>query len=1017
MPTPLTVTDVPLSLFSGLNTELSPSDLPEGVSPDNQDVAFLPGSVFTRPCLHKIITTPLFPTATRTYAKSYQRNNGSVLNLYLYSNGVITKEDPFGSPGVEVQIAQVAAGAYAQSVTAQGREYIAINDGLHGLDVPLQFDGTNIDRVSQDGPGAPPSVADLNATVAISSITPKATSTIASISETGTVVTVFTTTPHGLTTNDSIYIFVAAGSGYNGGSIQVQSVPSPTCFTYFAGPGLTPTTGGTVFPAVVTVVTATPHGLNQNDLLSITGNTANNYNNGATFTPPLAGASQTNGPDFIASSILSPTSFLLFTFAPAVGPSTGGTLQVGGQISSGGHGLVCMFLTRNGYITAPSPSTAWISAGGKQAQVTNIPIGPANVIARILAFTGSGGDNYFWIPAGVPGAAGATIINDNTTTSAIVDFADNVLFNATAIDIPGNNLFNLVVLGPCLGVACYSNRLHWWGERNTVQNLLNMGFEGGTLSGAPNVPLGWSTAADAVLTAIHFGVGLTSTGDGTGNARGLIEQSAFQDEVNIAILKPSTQYSFRAWGIASAANAPGSLVAEFFSGGVAIATASIPLANFPSTGGFLQADFNVATPAIIASDTLLRVYTVNQTNGQSFTRDDLKLIFTTTPFLDNQFRSSYATNLESYDALTGVMGPASDPNPIRCPRKLRDQFYIITGGRLHQTQDNAGEPSTWQVREIEEDVGGVSSRCADGGESWFVWAVATEGDNDEGGPSYSLRIFDGGSSAKISQEIQTLYDTINPAAQSTIWVKNNPGARRIYVGVPDGSATAPNLILPLDYRELDSAPQIGGNAAIRISFTGKMIASDLARKWSKWNVLSNAAEILVRGGTVPNGVKKLCVCGGNGVAPGQSTVNAFGNVYFFDALKLTDDDYGVMSPYYITYFFVNHDMEQQLGIGSHRKQFGDMEHPLTLFVSGVGLLTITPLLNTLTNAQPAITPDAGLPLSQAPTGDTELQADVTGERVAFKISVAPLPGTTDVQFNLQKMVVPIMRAMLGVRGT
>src|SRR5882762_5685129 len=39
---------VPLSVFGGAVTEMSPEDLPEGASPFSQDVDFIPGSVFTR---------------------------------------------------------------------------------------------------------------------------------------------------------------------------------------------------------------------------------------------------------------------------------------------------------------------------------------------------------------------------------------------------------------------------------------------------------------------------------------------------------------------------------------------------------------------------------------------------------------------------------------------------------------------------------------------------------------------------------------------------------------------------------------------------------------------------------------------------------------------------------------------------------------------------------------------------------------------------------------------------------
>src|SRR5438445_986256 len=42
------IVPVPLTVFSGAVTEMAPEDLPEGASPLNQDVDFLPGSVFSR---------------------------------------------------------------------------------------------------------------------------------------------------------------------------------------------------------------------------------------------------------------------------------------------------------------------------------------------------------------------------------------------------------------------------------------------------------------------------------------------------------------------------------------------------------------------------------------------------------------------------------------------------------------------------------------------------------------------------------------------------------------------------------------------------------------------------------------------------------------------------------------------------------------------------------------------------------------------------------------------------------
>jgi hypothetical protein len=34
-------------------------------------------------------------------------------------------------------------GCWMKSITAFGRQYVAISDGLHGQEVPLQFDSTN----------------------------------------------------------------------------------------------------------------------------------------------------------------------------------------------------------------------------------------------------------------------------------------------------------------------------------------------------------------------------------------------------------------------------------------------------------------------------------------------------------------------------------------------------------------------------------------------------------------------------------------------------------------------------------------------------------------------------------------------------------------------------------------------------------------------------------------------------------------------------------------------------------
>src|SRR5262249_6954053 len=128
---------VPLSLFSGLDTELSPPDLVEGGSPDNQDVVFLPGSVASRPGLNRQFPA-IAGNPSIVYEKTYTQPNGQPLTLLYDANGNLWKEDVVNAPGVLTQIGSFIPGAFCQSCSAFGREYLALSDGIHGVGPPLQ---------------------------------------------------------------------------------------------------------------------------------------------------------------------------------------------------------------------------------------------------------------------------------------------------------------------------------------------------------------------------------------------------------------------------------------------------------------------------------------------------------------------------------------------------------------------------------------------------------------------------------------------------------------------------------------------------------------------------------------------------------------------------------------------------------------------------------------------------------------------------------------------------------------
>lgn len=834
---------VPLSLFGGESLEISPPDIPEGVSPECFDMAFIPGSCYSRPGLNSILTNiPAQPFASVLYLKTYIEPNGTVQTLMFDTNGFLWAENVNVTPGIRAPL-YLGLNApplgsppfYMQSVTAFGREYFATSDGLHGLGIPLQWDGSfsggnaNLDRVTQDGPGLSISVSD-------------------------------------------------SGSA--------------------------------------------------------------------------------------------------------------------GTVAAGQHQCVVMYLTRNGAITAPSPAVNWTAAGSKKVSITNLPIGPSNVVARIIAFTGAGGANFFYIPTqislpnpgGPPTVVASTVVNDNTSSSVTLDFSDTALFGATAIDIPGRNLFAQVVLGPVLGFFSYGNRLFAYGEANKVQNLQNMGFDGGSTASAPGTPLGWSAILPGGSLvaggAWSGGQAWAITGDGTFNVRGALAQGAYQDANGLPIILPNTAYTFRVWVQGGSSNA--TVTGQFYSpslGTISIVSVSISTDGLGSnTNRYVQGTLGV-TPTVLPSDLQFRVFISGLPLNVTAIIDEVSLIYTQNPWNPNS-RVSYVNNPEGFDGVTGVLGPAGDQSGIQVCYQQKDVMYFHTLSGMYSTRDTGTtEPAQWNIGQISSKVGAVSFRAADAGSV----GTGTAGEDFAFVASRSgLYVYAGGEPLKISQEQQPRWDLINWAAAAAIWIKNDISARRLYVALPLNQDTSPSVLLTMDYKELNTAPAIESSGPIRISFTGKMIASDMTRKWSPWNLRMPCGELLVR----PGNTSQFCM-------GGMFT----DNIYFLDPLKLTDDDYGTITPYWISYGFLNHEMEQQLGVGSHRKLFVY----LTMFVSGVGQLFVTPLAGSLTNARPSMVDT----LTTNPDHDMEFGLNVTSERCFFKIQSTPLPGQTDNSFNLQKMVVSV----------
>lgn len=528
-----------------------------------------------------------------------------------------------------------------------------------------------------------------------------------------TIVTVVTSANHGLQIGSTPLVELNS-DGY--GPVVVTSVPSLTSFT-FSNPGGngSGTTGGILLPwpladGTLFTVTSVPSSttfqvqLNFTDSTYTTGNIAFDW----------------NGPFFV-ESVVSPTTFTYRQIGPNATISSGGTVTPTGQIPAGDH-LVCQhFITSTGFITEPSPYVRFTASGGQYMQVSNLAQGSSyDIVARLISCTGANGSAFAYldVPAQVSGqqVSTSTRINDNLSTSVVLDFSDVTLLSASAsrIDIPGNNLFEQVTLNTPRGVGWYGDRLHWMGELNVVEEFPNLGIDGGTTFGSAR-PLGWIAVGTPAVTQVGTMPALTITGPDTGE----IYQSAAFTPNGTPILQATLNYSVRVWATPKF----GQFYATLSSvSGAFTATASIDLTS-QTSAGYFSAAFSLPMPATIPADMILDLQVVNIPTGSVANYRDVQIIFTDNPFRNPLARMSYVQNPEAYDLSTGNIGPNDDPSELRATFVLQESLHFITAEKLHSVQAIGNtEPSSWDVTRIDEKCGTFNANSVTTGRGWATWS-------------------------------------------------------------------------------------------------------------------------------------------------------------------------------------------------------------------------------------------------------------------------------------------------------
>jgi hypothetical protein len=1097
-----------LTLFSSLYLDANPTDLPMGLSPDNADVWFLPGSVSTRPALSRLFSS--VGEQSITSIADYPLTTDQFQTVFLDSSGALRQNNGTST----AFLTQVASGAMFKAENAFQKQWYAffngddaVSQGLSpfvGVDVPRYYDGDNVWKVTYDAPGISPTFSNYQpaaATIAVAGGPASVNVTTIVTSDPDDIpygrygditiyltATVTTATPHGFSAGTQVTLAGNSGTSQFNGTFIITQVLSANVFKYNLSPvphsfssggggtatatisgtsivrsGNTVTaytnaahdfkpgwyvvisgfsavaTGGaanaTQSNGIVTVTTATAHGLSPGSTVIIAGMGDATYNgtftviacpSSTTFTYAQTTTAASTGPGTVSSpfngtfqisSVPTTTSFQYANIGPDQSSNATGTATPQSQVVQGPRQAVCMFKSQNGAITGPSIPVSLSGAGGSNFLVAQgVPIGPAGTAQRVIAFTPAYGSNWYYLaPAVIPATAGGvpvysngTIIPDNTSTSAILDFSDAQLTAGVQIDIAGNNLFNQVLLGPCLGVIEYQQRLFWWGEANNIKNFINMSFDGGyvgTLSGAP---LGWDTSGSTggtgnIVEATYPPLGFAYRMISAGGAKDcLIEQGAFEDYYGAPILQTNTLYKVSFAATATMPASAGNFVCELYSpiSGVVATAQGSPVAFFQHPG-IQTLTFNAKTPGNIPSDTLLRIYLNGVNAGNTIVIDEVALVNADQPVLNNQARVSYLANPFGYDGVTGLVGFDTVEFMVGA-FKQRGFLYFITDESLYQTQNNGvTEPSGWTTDFVSGNCGCSSPNAVDPGQSEAKWAGF-----------HGVQLFDGGTPIKASQELQPLWETINWNRQTRIWLENDPIQRVNYIGVPVNLSGTPTLVLPMSYRAVNKTYEVPEPLHIS-QFSGRLLATDLARKWTKWRLTLNCGAMVHR-----NSVPQMVFGSGNGL--NANTGQGFGSLYELDFSKYTDDDYGQIFSYYTTFFFFSHEVEDSVPqVGSHRKLFAYQTAQLT----GVGVIQITPYVNSIDTPWAPIDSNGvpivfQYPLAQIVDHDLDFSQNFVADRAAFKFEVFPLPGETDSFFQLQQLDVSGRAdSIFPVRGT
>jgi hypothetical protein len=412
----------------------------------------------------------------------------------------------------------------------------------------------------------------------------------------------------------------------------------------------------------------------------------------------------------------------------------------------------------------------------------------------------------------------------------------------------------------------------------------------------------------------------------------------------------------------------------------------------------LTNEFGDATNGV-PTDLVLRLFALNIPNGITVEVESLEIFSTQQPVQSTTVYSSYISNPEGIDGVSGKIGlNINNPQPCNGAAVLYDLLYFLKDNSIFVTQDSPGsEPAEWDVRQVAARAGTIGPNSYDVGENYILTACRP-----------GIFVFTGNQPQKVMWEVQAIWDAINWNAGRSIWLRNDTTARRFYVGIPlptpnywlpnapvNATPTYPNVVLMCNYQAISTGSELAEASGLTETMFGNLKANDMRRKWTLWQIPSPSAALL----TQSDGITQTLNFG-NGSA--NSQVLKLDPTAKSDAGTLIDSRY-------MTYGFVDlAKLQNNPLLGNHQKCYTYIQ----TLATGTGKCAVNFYPNTTRVLPPnyVYTLPGGLNLDANPGGnqDFEKPLNVRGQRVFVEY--------VGNDFSVSKLILVGGKDVLPVRG-